>query len=102
MSKRKVIFSNDEIKDGVDFQKKVIEAWAEFSYKYNDEKQFEIFAIAFGMIVSNVMGSLGVKNIDPFLNDITDLIKDIHERAQQNACYMEYEKGVKVSEGRFN
>ena len=100
--KKQVILSGKEIQDCVDFQKKCMESLAEFSHKYSDEKSFEIFSIAFGIIVSNVMRSYGIKNINLYLNDMINLINDIHGRTEQNTCYMEYRKGVKVSEGRFN
>lgn len=99
---RKLKFDEKEMTDLTEFQKKSISAFAEFAYKYDDDKSFDIFSMGVALIVSNIIGSYGIKNIGPYLEELMGIIKQIHNSVQENACYMEYKKGKKISEGRFN
>ena len=102
MNKKPVKLTRAELEDVVFFQKKSIEGFAECSHKYDKDKSFEIFAVGIAFIISNIMGSFGVKNINDFLDDMVINIKKFHNDIQKNACYMQYSKGKKISEGKFN
>lgn len=100
--KRPVNLDKNEMMDCSDFQKKCLEAFAEIAFKYNYEKQFEIFGVGICLVISNLMTTLGITKIDNFLHDLVDNIKRTHETIQKNSFFMEYSNGKKIREGQFN
>jgi len=91
-----------EMEDCVEFQKRSIESFAKFSHKYSHEKNFEIFAIGITLIISNIMSSHGVTKIDMFMDELSDNIKRTYKLISDNASYMQFDKGKKISEGNYN
>lgn len=100
--KTPVSLTKEEIISCSDFQKKCIEAFAELTFKHNLESNFKIFGVGICIVISNLMASLGIKNTNDFINDLTDNLKRTHTIIQKNASYMEYKNGEKISEGNFN
>jgi hypothetical protein len=100
--KKQVDLSLEELKDAANFHKETMESFAKHTHKYNNGKTFEIFAVSIGITISNTISSLGIEDIDYFLEDLMIMIKKIHKDVKENSLYMEFKKGKKISEGRFN
>lgn len=100
--KKPVNLIEDEVKACAEFQKKCIEAFAEIACNYNDEIQFKLFAVGMCLVISNLMATLGIININDFLDELVDNIKRMHETIQNNASYMQFKNGKKISEGKLN
>lgn len=94
--------NREQLADCATFQKKCLESFGEISHGHTDEINFEIFGIGIGLVISNIMLTFGIKDINHFLNDMVEMVKHVHEDVKKNASYMEYKKGVKISEGHFN
>ncbi len=93
--------SETQTKEVAAIHKEMMIAFATHASKYDNEKSFQMFCVSIAVTISSVLSSLGVKNLDTYLNDMTDIIKKIHNDVKANSCYMEFNNGKKVSEGRF-
>lgn len=103
MNNKKQVSLDDQARiDCCEFQKKCVEAFAEIAFKYNSETQLKIFNVGICLIISNLMTSLDIKETDDSLDCLIDKVKRAHKKIQNNASYMEYANGKKVSEGNFN
>lgn len=102
MNKYEIKLSERELEDACLVHKEMIESLARIGSRHNNDKNFEIFSVAIAFTISLTLTNLGINKIEPFLSDMTNTIKNIHEEANKNACYMEYREGKKISEGRFN
>jgi hypothetical protein len=101
--RRDIILNEEQLKDCVHFQKKVMELFGEFHSKHNDQESFDIFSIGLTVLVSNVLASLGIKNIDHYLDHLFETVKELHKTIQKNSKgVMEYKNGVKINEGMIN
>ena len=99
---RKIELTSQEMQDCVDIHKKMMEAYASHTFRYNDEKCFELFSLSIALTISCTMTSLGIKNIRDWLTHLNEFIESIHEAAKDNSSFMTFKKGKKVSEGKFN
>ncbi len=96
-------FTDKQIHNIVDMQKKMMEAIAErTSTKGNSDEDFITIGYALALVISNVLSTFGIKKSDPFTTELIEYVRNIHDVAHQNTCYMEYVNGIKKSEGRFN
>lgn len=102
MTKQNIILTDAELEDCCNLHKEMMESFARHTHKYPAKKTFEIFSVAMAFTISLSLSSMGIKNINEYLNELMENIKAIHNDVNKNSCYMEYKNGVKISEGRFN
>ena len=68
----------------------------------NNEKTFKIFSVGLTLIISNILASHGISKIDLFVDDLSQNLKRTFKIIKDNASYMQFDKGKKISEGKFN
>lgn len=103
MEKKKVLLTREEMVVTTDIHKEMMEAMAKRAHLFNEEKNFEVYSVALAFTISNMLITFGIrKNIKPFLDDMVQVVMDIHEDVLRCSSYMVYKKGEKIDEGNFH
>lgn len=100
--KRKITLNTDEMGLCSDIHKEIIESFGRRLTLVNEDKAFQMFSLTIAITISNMLTTLGIKKVNPYLNDLNTIIEIIHKNVKKNSDYMLYENGEKLSEGKFN
>lgn len=97
-----LILSDNEALSLCAIHKDIMESLARNLYQYDLEKTFVIFSMTIGITISNFLTSFCIKDIDSYLKELIQNIKNTHDTIKKNSDYMEYKNGIKISEGKYN
>lgn len=100
--KKQIPLTTNEMGDSCDIHKDMMRAIARHTFKYKDDKNFEIFSFAIALTISNTLIKFGITDIDTFLNDMVETIKRIHQKVKENSSYMQFKYGKKMDDGSLN
>jgi len=84
-------------------QREILEVLGRHEYKYDEDKNFEIYSISIAFVISSLMHHFGITEpwVNKFLDDMVNTTKSINKNFK-GRTYMEFCNGEKINEGNIN